>query len=167
MAEHDFIADASIPVPSISVEDCCAEIVRELASLAKQEVFAYLVALGKELPSLGVDYRDDAYLVKGCVSRAWLIPKAHGERVYFFLDSEALIVKGILSLLRRVYHGRRPEEILAVTSDFWKDTGITMILSMNRRNGIAHMLKQIRLYALSAPYLPPLVQRHAPPQESL
>ena len=152
---------------TISCEEACLKITEKLQNLSKEEVFTHLVELGKQLPALEESFKDDQYLVKGCISRAWLIPRSHQGHIYFFLDSEALIVKGILCLLRKVYHGRKPEEILAVSPEFWKETGITMILSMNRRNGIAHMLKQIRLYALTASYLPSLSDTNSPKNQEI
>ena len=144
------------PPLSVNLEQACSDLQKELEALSNNEVFAYLVEIGKSLPVLLPEHRTPEYLIKGCVSQAWLIPRRHDDRIYFFLDSEALIVKGILSFISRVYNGRTRDEVLSVTPEFWKKTGITQILSMNRRNGLAHILKQIQIYALSFDYIPKL-----------
>lgn len=124
---------------------------RVVAELSKQpdkdERFRLLVKKGKDLASLPEDQRDDKFLIKGCMSKAWLVPKFEGGLVFFSADSEATIVKGIISVLVEVYSGHSPDDILAIDPSFLADAGVEEALSMNRRSGLANMTKQIKLYA--------------------
>ena len=132
------------------LQQTCQEVLHQFERLVtKQEKFSYLVHLGKKHQGLLEDEKDDRFLVKGCLSRAWLIPRFEEGRISFHADSDALIVRGIIALFLRVYQHRTPEEVLSVSADFWRQTQTATILSLNRRGGMAHMLKQIRLYALS------------------
>ena len=89
----------------------------------------------------------DQFLVKGCISKAWLVPQFKSGQVAFFADSEAMIVKGIISVLLDLYNDCTPQEILQEDGTFLADVGITEHLSMNRRNGLANFLKLIHTYA--------------------
>ena len=113
----------------------------------KDERFEYIIALGKKTPTMPESQRDDKFLVKGCMSKAWLIPKMDNGHLHFDFDSEAIIVKGIMAVLMRVYNDNPPAENLAIDPAFLTDAGITEHLSMNRRNGLANLFKQIHLYS--------------------
>lgn len=111
--------------------------------------FRFLISRAKQLPEMDTNEKTDAYLIKGCLSRAWLFPKFENGLVYFKADSEAAIVKGIIASIVNVYSGSKPSEILALSPDFLAEGGISEALSMNRRSGLANILKQVRLYALA------------------
>lgn len=107
-----------------------------------------VIALGQELPELDpVLKTTDRFLIEGCVSRAWLVPGRAGTSMTLQGDSESSIVKGILALLIRVYSGALPEQVLACEPEFLGRIGLTEHLSMNRRNGLSQVIKQIKLYA--------------------
>ena len=91
----------------------------------------------------------DQFLVKGCISRAWLVPQLKDGRIYFLADSEAMIVKGIIAALLEVYSGSTPK-VLELNPDFLVTVGIEDHLSMNRRNGLANIFKLIKFYAEKA-----------------
>ena len=132
----------------VSIQQQCQEIKQSLARLVdKQDTYHYIFKLGKDFAGIDIPARQDKYLVAGCVSQAWLIPYHKEQHLYFDMDSEALIVRGIMSLLHQVYHNRRPAEILSVPVDFWLDLQLTSLLSMNRRSGTLGMIKQILQYA--------------------
>lgn len=114
---------------------------------SKDDRFSAIVKKGKETRSLSETDRSDKFLVKGCLSRVWLIPRLENGIVYFTADSEALIVKGIAVALVNVYSGHSPEDILELDPAFLKEAGIEEALSMNRRSGLSNMIKQIKLYA--------------------
>lgn len=109
--------------------------------------YRHLITIGRNLPSIPDADKLDRFLIEGCVSRAWLIPSREGSLVVFRADSEAAIVKGILALLLSVYSGARPGDILSFEPKYLEDLGISEHLSMNRRNGLSQVLKQIKLYA--------------------
>jgi cysteine desulfuration protein SufE len=114
-----------------------------------EEKYKYIISLGKDLAALNEDYRVDENKVKGCQSQVWLFPEVKEGRIYFQADSDASIVKGIISLLLSVYSDAEPSEILATSPEFLKDIGLAEHLSMSRANGLNSMMKQISLYALA------------------
>jgi len=113
-----------------------------------EDRYKELIHLGKSLQNYPEDKRDEKYKVKGCQSQVWLYPELKDGRVYFFGDSDAVLVKGIVGLLLSVYSDATPDEILSTKPEFLKEVGITEHLSMNRSNGLAAMMKQIQMYAL-------------------
>lgn len=124
------------------------ELLRELSAISdKDERLKAIIEKGKALPGLPEPLKLDSFLIKGCISRAWLVPKLTDGRLSFLADSEAMIVKGIIALLLQVYNDSSPEEILDLSSDFIAEAGITEMLSMNRRNGLSQLLLMIKTYA--------------------
>ena len=113
-----------------------------------EDRYKELINLGRGLVTYPEEKREDKYKVKGCQSQVWLYPEFKDGRVYFYGDSDAMLVKGIVGLLVSVYSDATPDEILATKPDFLKEVGITEHLSMNRSNGLASMMKQIQMYAL-------------------
>ncbi len=113
-----------------------------------EERYKYVIDLGKSLPELPVAYRDDKFLVKGCQSRVWLhAQKNSAGQIELFADSDAMIVKGLVAILLRVYSMAQPAEILANPPTFIAQLGFQSHLSPSRANGLLAMVKQIMLYA--------------------
>ncbi len=113
-----------------------------------EERYKYVIDLGKSLPDLPVAYRDDKFLVKGCQSRVWLhAQKNPAGQIELFADSDAMIVKGLVAILLRVYSLAQPSDILANPPTFISDLGFQSHLSPSRANGLLAMVKQIMLYA--------------------
>ncbi|MCF6170014.1 MAG: SufE family protein [Bacteroidales bacterium] len=109
--------------------------------------YAYLIELGKDLPLIDEKYKDNQHLISGCQSRVWLHAELKDDRMYLTADSDAVITKGIASLLIRVLSGQAPKEILEADLGFLKDIGLQEHLSPTRANGLMSMIKQIQLYA--------------------
>lgn len=110
--------------------------------------YSYLIELGKELPPIDVKYKDDKHLISGCQSKVWLNAEMKDDgKIYFTADSDAVITKGIVSLLIRVFSGHTPDEILNAGFDFLDKIGLKEHLSPTRSNGLLSMIKQIELYA--------------------
>lgn len=109
--------------------------------------YNYLIELGKSVPSIDVQYKTDSYLIRGCQSRVWLHARMEDGRIYFSGDSDAVITRGIASMLIRVLDGHTTEEILAADLGFIDRIGLKEHLSPTRSNGLLAMLKQMRLYA--------------------
>lgn len=131
-----------------SIQSKCQELEKVLAGFTvKQETYNYIFQLGKDFDGMSLARREAKFLVPGCISQAWLIPEHKEGRLCFAMDSEALIVRGIMALLHQVYHDRTPAEILSVPLEYWLDLELTALLSMNRRNGTVGMIKQILQYA--------------------
>ncbi|MCB0378675.1 MAG: SufE family protein [Bdellovibrionales bacterium] len=107
-----------------------------------------IIAMGKSLEKLDESLYQEKFLVKGCQSQVWLHAHldSHGK-VILQADSDALIVKGLVSLLLNIYSGLTPDEILSTSPDFIKELGFQKHLSPSRANGFLSMIKQIMLYA--------------------
>ncbi len=109
--------------------------------------YAYLIELGKELPLIDEKYKTDQYLISGCQSRVWLHAEMKDGKMILTADSDAVITKGIVSLLIRVFSGHTPDEIMEADMGFLNTIGLKDHLSPTRANGLQSMIKQIRLYA--------------------
>lgn len=111
--------------------------------------YQLLIDLGSEQEPLPLEYKTDNNLIEGCQSRVWLQADYIDGKVHFRAESDALIVKGIVSLLIKVYSGRTPEEILDNEPYFVEAIGLKEHLSPTRSNGLLAMIKQMRLYAMA------------------
>ena len=111
--------------------------------------YDYLIELSDALPPIDAVHRNDRYLINGCQSRVWIDARLEGGKVYYTADSDAIITKGIIALLIRVLNGRTPQEILATDLYFIDAIGLKENLSPTRANGLAAMVRQMRLYALA------------------
>lgn len=108
-----------------------------------------LIELGKEVPLIDEKYKTKEYQIKGCQSRVWLYPELKDGKLYFTADSDAVITKGLIALLIKVFSGRTPDEILNADVYFIDKIGLKEHLSPTRANGLLSMIKQIKLYALA------------------
>ena len=111
--------------------------------------YTYLIELGNELEPIDASYKIDQNLIRGCQSRVWLQQKLEGDKIIFEAESDALIVKGLVALLLKVFSGRTPQEILDAEPYFIDEIGLRQHLSPTRSNGLMAMVKQIKLYALA------------------
>ena len=111
--------------------------------------YEYLIELSDTLPAIDPQHRTDEYVIKGCQSRVWVDARMEDGKVFFSADSDAIITKGIIALLIRVLNGRTPQEILDTELYFIDAIGLAANLSPTRANGLAAMVKQMRLYALA------------------
>jgi len=111
--------------------------------------YEYIIDLGKKLPPLDDQYKTDDNKIKGCQSTVWLHADLAGNQLRFGADSEAVIVKGLVSLLIRVLSDHTPEEIAQADLYFMERIGMHQHLAQTRSNGLASMVKQMKLYALA------------------
>lgn len=111
--------------------------------------YEYIIELGKGVPPIEESAKNEGNLIKGCQSRVWLNCLYKEGKLYFSADSDAIITKGIISLLIRVYNGQTPKDILESDLSFIQKIGLQGNLSPARANGLASMIKQIRAYALA------------------
>lgn len=111
--------------------------------------YTYLIELGNELEPIDAAYKIDQNLIRGCQSRVWLQQKLEGDHIVFEAESDALIVKGLVALLLKVFSNRTPQEILDSEPYFIDEIGLRQHLSPTRSNGLMAMVKQIKLYALA------------------
>lgn len=111
--------------------------------------YQLLIDLGSEQPPLDEQYKTDNNLIEGCQSRVWLQADFVDGKIFFQAESDALIVKGIVALLIKVYSGHTPDEILSSDLYFVEAIGLKEHLSPTRSNGLLSMIKQMRLYAIA------------------
>jgi cysteine desulfuration protein SufE len=110
--------------------------------------YEYLIELGKSVPIINDKDKTDSNIIKGCQSRVWLSVEFKDGKLFFKADSDAIITKGIISLLIRVYSEREPNEILNSDLFFLEEIGLKDNLSPTRANGLLSMINQIKYYAL-------------------
>jgi cysteine desulfuration protein SufE len=113
------------------------------------EKYEYIIQLGKDLPLIDPQYKVDENLIKGCQSRVWLHAEYRDGKMYFTADSDALITKGLVSLVILVLSEQTPKDIVDSEIYFIDAIGLKSHLSPTRSNGLLSMLKQIKLYALA------------------
>ena len=111
--------------------------------------YKYLIYLGKEVPVIDPKYKTHDFLIEGCQSKVWLYPEFDGEIINFTADSDAIITRGIVSLLIKVLSGRAPREIIEADLYFIDKIGLRQNLSPTRSNGLLSMVKQMKLYAMA------------------
>ena len=113
------------------------------------EKYQYLIDLGKNLPDFSEINRIDENLVKGCQSNVWLHAEIIDDKIIYTADSDAIISKGIISILISVFSGQQPVDIIKAKMDFIDKIGLSNHLSQTRANGLLAMVKQIKLYAVA------------------
>jgi len=134
----------------MTIEQKQQEIIEEFAVFDDWlDKYQYIVDLGNLLEDLPEEFLTDQNLIENCQSKVWLIADYSDGKIYFRAKSDAIIVKGVVSLLISVLSGRTPDEILESNLHFIDKIGLTEHLSPTRSNGLAAMVKQMRLYALA------------------
>ena len=109
--------------------------------------YEYLIELGKSLPLIDEQYKTENHLIKGCQSQVWLHAEKQGNELVFTADSDAIITKGIVALLIRVFSHQTPENILNADMSFIDKIGLKDHLSPTRANGLVSMIQQMKQYA--------------------
>lgn len=113
------------------------------------EKYEYIIDLGKKLPVLEAQYKLDENRVRGCQSTVWLVAEYKDGKIFYKADSDAVIVKGLISMLIRVLSGHTPDEIIQAKLDFIRQIGMTTHLAQTRSNGLLAMVRQMKNYALA------------------
>lgn len=111
--------------------------------------YSLILEIGKSITVIDEQYKTDQYVISGCQSKVWLDASYHDGKIFFTADSDAIITKGIVSLLIRVLSGHTPDEILEAKLGFIDAIGLKEHLSPTRSNGLSSMIKQMKLYALA------------------
>jgi len=133
-----------------SIEATEDEIVEEFSLFDSwDDKYEYLIDLGKKLPVLDDAHKKDANKVKGCQSTVWLVSEYEDGKVFFKADSDAVIVKGLISMLIRVLSGHTPDEITSAKLDFINKIGMNTHLAQTRSNGLLSMIRQMKNFALA------------------
>ena len=135
---------------TMTIAQAQQEVVDEFALFSDwQDRYEHLIELGKDLPLIAPENKVDTNLVRGCQSRVWLHAAQQDGTIHFTADSDAMITKGIVALLVRVYNDRTPQEILNASTEFIDKIGLRAHLSPNRANGLSAMIDQMKRYALA------------------
>jgi cysteine desulfuration protein SufE len=133
-----------------TIHDKEEQLVNEFSSFEDwMDKYNHLIELGKSLPVIDERYKTDQYMISGCQSKVWLHARLEGGRVMFSADSDAIITRGIISMLVGVLSGEMPDDILEAKMDFVDRIGLKEHLSPTRSNGLNAMIRQMKLYAMA------------------
>jgi cysteine desulfuration protein SufE len=133
-----------------NIEEIESEIVEEFSLFDSwDEKYEYIIDLGKRLEPLEAEYKVDENKVRGCQSTVYLVADYKDGKIWFRADSDAVIVKGLISMLIRVLSGHTPDEIVEAKLDFIREIGMMSHLAQTRSNGLLSMVKQMKNYALA------------------
>ncbi len=113
------------------------------------ERYEYMIELGKSLPIVEPQFKTDDNIIKGCQSKVWLHAELESDKIIFTADSDAIITKGIVAILIRVFSNQSPEIILKTNTEFIDEIGLKEHLSPTRANGLVSMIKKIKMYAVA------------------
>ena len=134
----------------MTIKEIQEEIIDEFSMFEDwMERYEYIIELGKSLPLIEDTYKIDENLIMGCQSKVWLHSEIKNDKIEFTADSDAILTKGIVALLLRVFNHQNPKDILDTDLYFVDEIGLKEHLSPTRANGLVSMIKQIKLYALA------------------
>ena len=134
----------------MTIEEIENEIISEFSMFGDwMEKYEYIIELGNDMPVIDSTYQTEENLIPGCQSRVWLHAEQKQGKIIFTANSDAIITKGIISLLIRVLSFQNPEDILSADLRFVKEIGLTDHLSPTRSNGLVSMVKQMKNFAFA------------------
>ena len=134
----------------MTIQEIQNEIVDEFSMFDDwMQRYEYIIELGKTLPLIDENAKTDANTIKGCQSKVWLYSQLNNDVIEFTADSDAILTKGIVALLLRVFSNQTPQAILDANTDFIDEIGLKEHLSPTRANGLVSMVKQIKMYAIA------------------
>lgn len=113
------------------------------------ERYQYVIDLGKSLPLIEEQYKTEDNIIKGCQSKVWLHAEQQNGNIVFTADSDAILTKGLIAIMIRVFSNQKPEAILEANTEFIDEIGLKEHLSATRANGLVSMIKNIKMYALA------------------
>ena len=134
----------------MNIKEIQDEIIGEFAMFDDwMQRYEYLIDLGKNLPLIHDEFKTDDNIIKGCQSKVWLKGEQKENKIFFTADSDAILTKGIIALLIRVFSNQTSSDILNAEMDFIDKIGLKEHLSPTRANGLVSMVKNIKMYALA------------------
>ena len=134
----------------MNIETIQADLIDEFSMFDDwMERYEHMIDLGKSLPLIDSEFKTEDNIIKGCQSKVWLHADLDNEKIVFSADSDAIITKGIVAILIRVFSNQSPETILNTSTDFIDEIGLKEHLSPTRANGLVSMVKKIKMYALA------------------
>ncbi|MEC8610944.1 MAG: SufE family protein [Bacteroidota bacterium] len=133
-----------------SISEIQQDIVEEFDMFDQwMDKYEHIIDLGKSLPLINAQFKVEANLIKGCQSRVWLHAEKQSDKVVFTADSDAVMTKGIIALMIRVFSHQNAKDIVEANTDFITQIGLKEQLSPTRANGLLAMVKQMKIYALA------------------
>lgn len=134
----------------MTIETIQNDIIEEFSMFDNwEERYQYMIDLGKSLPLIEARYKTDDNIIKGCQSKVWVHAEMQDDKVVFTADSDAIITKGIIAILIRVFSNQHPKDILDADTLFIDKIGLKEHLSPTRANGLVSMVKQLKMYAIA------------------
>jgi cysteine desulfuration protein SufE len=134
----------------MNIKEIQEEIVNEFSMFDDWlQRYEYIIDLGKKLPLIREEFKTDDNIIKGCQSKVWLKGEQNEDKIVFTADSDAILTKGIIAILIRVFSGQKSSDILNADMDFIDEIGLKEHLSPTRANGLVSMIKNIKMYALA------------------
>lgn len=134
----------------MSIEEVQNEIIDEFSMFDNwEDRYQYMIDLGKTLPLIDSKFKTDDHIIKGCQSKVWVHAEMENDKINFTADSDAIITKGIIAILLRVFSNQHPKDIIDANTDFIDRIGLKEHLSPTRANGLVSMIKQIKMYAIA------------------
>jgi cysteine desulfuration protein SufE len=133
-----------------SIQERKEEIIDEFSMFDDwMQKYEYMIELGKTLPMIDEKYKVEENIIKGCQSKVWVYAEMDDDQVSYTADSDAIITKGIIAILIRVFSGQKPEDIINADTSFIDEIGLKEHLSPTRANGLVSMIKQMKMYAIA------------------
>ncbi len=134
----------------MSIQEIQEEIVDEFSMFDDwMQRYEYMIDLGKSLPLIEEKYKIEENIIKGCQSKVWVHAEMKNDKIEFTADSDAIITKGIIAILIRVFSGQHPKDIMDADTAFIDEIGLKEHLSPTRANGLVSMIKQLKMYAIA------------------
>ena len=134
----------------MTIEAIQNEIVEEFSMFDDwEDRYQYMIDLGKTLPLIDDKYKTDDNIIKGCQSKVWVHAEMQDDNLVFTADSDAILTKGIIAILLRVFSNQHPKDIIDANTGFIDEIGLKEHLSPTRANGLVSMIKQIKMYAIA------------------
>jgi cysteine desulfuration protein SufE len=134
----------------MTIEDIQNEIVDEFSMFEDwEERYQYMIDLGKTLPLIEEKFKTEDHIIRGCQSKVWVHANLEEDKISFTADSDAIITKGIIAILIRVFSNQHPKAIIEANTDFIDAIGLKEHLSPTRANGLVSMIKQLKMYAIA------------------
>ena len=134
----------------MNIKEIQEEIIDEFSMFEDwMQRYEYIIELGKNLPLIQEEYKTEDNIIKGCQSKVWLKGEQTDDKIVFTADSDAILTKGIIAILIRVFSNQKASDILNADMDFIDEIGLKEHLSPTRANGLVSMIKNIKMYALA------------------
>ena len=134
----------------MTIQEIQNEIVDEFSMFDDwMERYEYMIELGKSLPIIDEKFKTDDNLIRGCQSKVWVNGQLENDKIVFSADSDAIITKGIIAILIRVFSNQTPKAIIDADTNFIDEIGLKEHLSPTRANGLVSIIKQLKMYAIA------------------